>query len=53
MHAWIVREWQGRVTSRAPTEHDALGWFRLDEIESLDLALSEAAVLVADAFEQL
>jgi 8-oxo-dGTP diphosphatase len=36
---WVVRKWQGHVTNCSPEEHDSLGWFALDELGALELAL--------------
>ena len=35
---WKVEAWEGAIINAAPDEHDAIGWFRLDEAMSLDLA---------------
>lgn len=35
---WLVEKWDGDIVNAAPDEHDAIGWFSLDEAISLDLA---------------
>lgn len=35
---WRVEAWEGEIFNAAPDEHDALGWFSLDEAISMDLA---------------
>ena len=47
LSAWLVGEWQGTPTNVAPDEHDAIGWFRPEELpplahEPLGAALAEA-----------
>lgn len=47
LSAWLVGEWQGTPTNVAPDEHDAIGWFRPEELpplahEPLGTALAEA-----------
>lgn len=29
LSAWLIREWGGTESNRAPEEHDDIGWFRL------------------------
>jgi mutator protein MutT len=38
LEVWRVEEWDGDIINAAPDEHDAVGWFSLDEALSLDLA---------------
>ncbi|MEQ7011189.1 NUDIX domain-containing protein [Actinopolymorpha sp. B17G11] len=37
-HAFLVTRWTGRPVNVAPEEHDALGWFKIDDLASLRLA---------------
>ncbi len=37
-HAFLVTDWRGTPVNAAPEEHDALGWFGLDELPELTLA---------------
>ncbi len=38
MAIWVITEWEGDITNRDPTEHDALGWFGADDLGHLHLA---------------
>ncbi|WP_457205122.1 NUDIX hydrolase [Nocardioides sp. P5_C9_2] len=38
VHAFLVTRWDGEVVNVAPEEHDALRWFRPDELAEVDLA---------------
>jgi 8-oxo-dGTP diphosphatase len=48
---WVVTDWTGQVTNCAPTEHDELRWFGVDEWPALSLAHPEyrSALLLAMA----
>jgi 8-oxo-dGTP diphosphatase len=35
---WVSRRWRGRITNRAPEEHDAIGWFGAGQLDALSLA---------------
>lgn len=35
---WRVDEWRGEPANLAPDEHDAIGWFRLADLDDLALA---------------
>lgn len=35
---WLVDEWRGEPANLAPDEHDAIGWFRLEDLDGLLLA---------------
>lgn len=37
-HAFLVTEWSGAPTNRAPEEHDDLGWFTAAELASLTMS---------------
>ena len=37
VHVWVLRAWSGVVSNRAPTEHDAVGWFLPAEVAELEL----------------
>ena len=43
---WRVDDWAGTIVNAAPEEHDAIGWFSLDEATSLDLADPEYPALI-------
>lgn len=43
---WRVEAWEGEIINAAPDEHDALGWFSLNETISLDLADPEYRALL-------
>lgn len=45
LEAWLIEEWDGTVVNAAPGEHDAFGWFSLDEAIALDLASNEYKAL--------
>ena len=45
LEVWRVEEWDGDIVNAAPDEHDAFGWFSLDEAISLDLADGEYPAL--------
>ncbi|WP_395153385.1 NUDIX domain-containing protein [Ilumatobacter sp.] len=51
LYVWVVTEWSGEITNRAPDEHDELGWFGLDDLERLELADPSLQRLLADALE--
>ena len=38
LHAFRVTRWSGEPVNAAPEEHDALGWFRPEELSDLTLA---------------
>lgn len=42
---WLVRDWDGEVSNAAPDEHDAIGWFRLADLDAL--------TIVSDAHRRL
>ncbi|WP_104111893.1 NUDIX domain-containing protein [Arthrobacter sp. N199823] len=42
---WLVEKWDGDIVNAAPDEHDAIGWFSLDEAIYLDLADAEYPAL--------
>jgi 8-oxo-dGTP pyrophosphatase MutT (NUDIX family) len=35
LSAWLVGDWQGTPTNVAPDEHDAIRWFRSEELPAL------------------
>jgi 8-oxo-dGTP pyrophosphatase MutT (NUDIX family) len=37
-HAFLITTWVGEPVNAAPEEHDALAWFRVDELAGLTLA---------------
>src|ERR1700761_1029432 len=41
MRVWVVGDWTGEAVNAAPEEHDAIGWFAPDEVETLSLAHPE------------
>ncbi|MHB8489249.1 MAG: NUDIX domain-containing protein [Candidatus Dormibacteria bacterium] len=43
---WVVTDWTGRVTNRAPMEHDELRWFGADEWPAVALAHPEYRTVV-------
>ncbi|TFC54768.1 NUDIX hydrolase [Cryobacterium sp. TMT1-62] len=45
LEVWRVNGWDGDTVNAAPDEHDAFGWFSLDEATSLDLADDEYPAL--------
>ncbi|TFD02738.1 NUDIX hydrolase [Cryobacterium sinapicolor] len=49
LEVWRVDAWDGDIVNAAPDEHDAFGWFSLDEAMSSDLADDEYPAL----FEQV
>lgn len=38
---WLLDEWEGEPRNLQPEEHDALGWFRQDQMAALPLAHSD------------
>lgn len=38
LDVWRVEHWAGDIVNAAPDEHDAMGWFNLNEAISLNLA---------------
>lgn len=49
LHAFVVEAWLGTPTNLAPDEHDALEWFRSDELSTLQFAHPALGGLVAEA----
>mgnify|MGYP006185970973 CR=1 FL=1 len=47
LSAWLVGEWEGTPTNVAPDEHDAIGWFRPEELPPLAHRLVGPAVVQA------
>ena len=47
-HVWMI-EWRGVPENRAPDEHDAIGWFRSDELRALPLADERYRALLRQA----
>jgi 8-oxo-dGTP diphosphatase len=41
MRVWVVGDWTGEAVNAAPEEHDAIGWFGPQEVETLSLAHPE------------
>jgi 8-oxo-dGTP diphosphatase len=35
---WVSRRWRGGVSNLEPQEHDAIGWFKADQLAGLSLA---------------
>jgi 8-oxo-dGTP pyrophosphatase MutT (NUDIX family) len=35
---WVSRRWRGSITNLQPEEHDAIGWFRKEQLGELPLA---------------
>jgi len=35
---WVSRRWRGTVTNLQPEEHDAIGWFDVDQLDGLSFA---------------
>lgn len=46
-HAFPVTDWLGEPINAAPEEHDALAWFRLDELPELTFADRSYLVLLS------
>jgi 8-oxo-dGTP diphosphatase len=38
LHVWMIDDWGGVLANRAPDEHDAVAWFRSNELGALPLA---------------
>jgi hypothetical protein len=34
----VCASWSGSIENRQPEEHDAIGWFGVDELDSLEFA---------------
>jgi 8-oxo-dGTP pyrophosphatase MutT (NUDIX family) len=47
LSAWLVGDWQGTPENVAPDEHDAIGWFRPEELPPL--AHGRLGTVLADA----
>lgn len=35
---WVSRHWQGSIANLQPEEHDTIGWFGKEQLDSLNLA---------------
>jgi hypothetical protein len=35
---WVSRRWRGAVSNRQPEELDAIGWFKLEQLDGLRFA---------------
>jgi 8-oxo-dGTP pyrophosphatase MutT (NUDIX family) len=44
---WFVGEWHGQPANAAPEEHDRIGWFRTEELDTLEVAHDGLAALLA------
>jgi 8-oxo-dGTP pyrophosphatase MutT (NUDIX family) len=49
MQIWVIRQWSGDLTNKAPDEHDEIGWFTEEEVALLALADQSYPSLIADA----
>jgi 8-oxo-dGTP pyrophosphatase MutT (NUDIX family) len=38
LQVWTIDHWDGPLANHAPDEHDAVGWFRSNELGALPLA---------------
>ena len=38
MDIWLVARWRGRPSNLAVNEHDAIGWFTVEQLGNLELA---------------
>ncbi len=47
LSAWTVADWQGTPTNAAPDEHDAIRWFRSEELPPLAHGLLGAVLVDA------
>jgi 8-oxo-dGTP pyrophosphatase MutT (NUDIX family) len=47
LSAWLVRDWRGTPANVAPEEHDAIGWFGLEELPPLAHELVRTALVDA------
>ncbi|CAM3636914.1 NUDIX domain-containing protein [Nocardioides zeicaulis] len=47
LRAWLVDTWRGEPVNAAPDEHDALGWFAVDDLPPLAHASLRAALVAA------
>ena len=50
---WLVTEWEGAITNRAPEEHSELRWFRRDELGGLKFPHPLYSTLLAAAFDDI
>lgn len=48
---FVIDSWAGEIRNVDPSEHDRLGWFRLDELSSLRLASSTYVSLLSEAMQ--
>jgi 8-oxo-dGTP diphosphatase len=49
LRVWRIDRWTGDPSNRSPDEHDALGWFGVDDLATLALAHPSYPQLMADA----
>lgn len=48
MSIWALTEWEGEITDRDPTEHDALAWFDASDLARLELAHPSYLAILSD-----
>jgi mutator protein MutT len=51
LEVWVIDEWFGTPTNLALEEHDAVGWFQLDELLTLPLADERYRAVLREAME--
>lgn len=51
-HIYVVRQWTGGVAQLLGDEHSELGWFAVDDIEALELAMPEYRKVLMQSLRQ-
>ncbi len=46
---YVVTDWVGDPVNRVPEEHDEIGWFEVDEVRQLRLALPALPGIIDEA----
>jgi 8-oxo-dGTP diphosphatase len=46
---YLVTNWVGDPVNRVPEEHDEIGWFEVDEVRQLRLALPSLPTIIEEA----
>ncbi|MGF9565996.1 NUDIX hydrolase [Neorhizobium sp. BT27B] len=52
-HIYVVRQWTGGSAELLGHEHSELGWFSVDEIDALELAMPDYRKVLIDSLRQV
>jgi len=51
-HIYVVRQWTGGAAQLLGDEHSELGWFTVDDIEALELAMPDYREVLTESLRQ-